>query len=104
MKIAIGSDHRGYDHKATIGEALAAAGHEIFDMGCDSRDSADYPDHAFAVLINQLEEQRWQQVRPPNKKERKATALMKLDIKEGSFVFKLQFLGLIIHNVGEFLI
>ena len=42
-------------------------------------------DQAFAVIVDQVEEGRWQQVRPPNKKERKATALMKLTIKEGSF-------------------
>ncbi len=42
-------------------------------------------DGAFKTLINQLEEGRWQQVRAPSKLERKATALMKLTINEGSF-------------------
>ena len=37
------------------------------------------------VIINQLEPRRWQQVRPPNQIERKATALMKLTIREGAF-------------------
>jgi ribose 5-phosphate isomerase B len=49
MKIAIGSDHRGFGHKEHIVEALLDAGHEIIDCGCDSEDSADYPDPAFAV-------------------------------------------------------
>jgi nitroimidazol reductase NimA-like FMN-containing flavoprotein (pyridoxamine 5'-phosphate oxidase superfamily) len=42
-------------------------------------------DHAFSVIIDQLEADRWQQIRPPNALERKATALMKLTINEGSF-------------------
>lgn len=42
-------------------------------------------DHAFSVVINQLEKDRWNQVREPNKTERKATALMKLTIVDGSF-------------------
>lgn len=42
-------------------------------------------DNAFKVIINQMEEGRWDNVRPPNKLERKATALMKLTINEGSF-------------------
>ncbi|WP_250657133.1 pyridoxamine 5'-phosphate oxidase family protein [Alkalimarinus coralli] len=42
-------------------------------------------DRAFEVIINQLEQGRWDQVRSPNKLERKATALMRLTINEGSF-------------------
>jgi len=42
-------------------------------------------DGAFKVIINQMEEDRWDKVRPPNNIERKATALMKLTINEGSF-------------------
>jgi len=42
-------------------------------------------DSAFKVIINQMEADRWDKVRPPNKIERKATALMKLTINEGSF-------------------
>ncbi|QFU75892.1 pyridoxamine 5'-phosphate oxidase family protein [Halioglobus maricola] len=41
-------------------------------------------DRAFEVCIEQLEAGRWQQVRPPNAQERKATALMKLTIVEGA--------------------
>ena len=49
MMIAIGSDHRGFGHKDHLMAALEAAGHEVIDCGCDSTESADYPDAAFAV-------------------------------------------------------
>ncbi|PSF09704.1 pyridoxamine 5'-phosphate oxidase family protein [Marinobacter fuscus] len=42
-------------------------------------------DAAFRAIINQLEPGRWEQVRAPNRKERKATALFRIAIKEGSF-------------------
>ena len=46
MKIAIGSDHRGFAHKALITTTLRAQGFEVEDFGCHSEDSADYPDAA----------------------------------------------------------
>lgn len=46
---------------------------------------ADEFDSAFAAIINQLEPGRWDQVRPPNNKERKATALFRIPLQEGSF-------------------
>ena len=49
MKIAIGSDHRGYSLKERIKELLAGDGHEIVDVGTDSEDSTDYPDYAIPV-------------------------------------------------------
>ena len=42
-------------------------------------------DTAFAGIINQLEPGRWDEVRSPNELERKATALMRLHILDGSF-------------------
>ncbi len=42
-------------------------------------------DEAFKTIINQIEPGRWEHIRPPNAKERKATALMKLTINEGAF-------------------
>ncbi|MCP3674449.1 MAG: pyridoxamine 5'-phosphate oxidase family protein, partial [Gammaproteobacteria bacterium] len=42
-------------------------------------------DYAFEVLIDQLEDGRWQQVRVPSKQERKGTALLKLQINEASY-------------------
>jgi len=49
MKIAIGSDHRGFAHKVRLLGDLQALGHDIVDFGCDGPESADYPDHALAV-------------------------------------------------------
>ena len=42
-------------------------------------------DHAFKVIIEQIEPGRWQHIRPPSKQERKGTALMRLTIDEGAF-------------------
>jgi ribose 5-phosphate isomerase B len=49
MKIAIGSDHRGFEVKGRIIALLERLGHEIFDMGPTSGESVDYPDFAFQV-------------------------------------------------------
>lgn len=43
MKIALASDHAGYDYKEEIKKFLAAAGHEVVDFGTDSEESVDYP-------------------------------------------------------------
>ena len=47
MKIAIGSDHRGFEVKRRIIAVLQQMGHEVLDVGPQSRDSVDYPDFAF---------------------------------------------------------
>ena len=49
MKIAIGSDHRGFEVKRRIITVLQQMGHEALDVGPQSRDSVDYPDYAFQV-------------------------------------------------------
>jgi ribose 5-phosphate isomerase B len=49
MKIAIGSDHRGYDAKRRIVPLLQQLGHEIVDVGPEAPGSVDYPDYAFQV-------------------------------------------------------
>lgn len=46
MKIALASDHAGFQLKERIGAALRADGHEIVDFGTDSEASVDYPDFA----------------------------------------------------------
>ncbi len=43
MKIALGSDHGGYDLKCAIEKFLVEKGHEVVDFGTDSYDSCDYP-------------------------------------------------------------
>jgi ribose 5-phosphate isomerase B len=49
MKIAIGSDHRGFEVKRRIAAVLQQMGHEVEDVGPHSKDSVDYPDYAFQV-------------------------------------------------------
>ena len=49
MRIAIGSDHRGYDAKQRIAPLLRQLGHEVIDMGPEGPSKVDYPDHAFPV-------------------------------------------------------
>lgn len=50
MKVAIGSDHAGYDLKERLKRELKALGHEVVDVGTDSADRAvDYPDYCFPV-------------------------------------------------------
>lgn len=44
MRIAIGSDHAGFDYKREIILHLLRAGHEIADFGTDSEAPVDYPD------------------------------------------------------------
>ncbi|MHC5522228.1 ribose 5-phosphate isomerase B [Ligilactobacillus saerimneri] len=43
MKIAIGSDHVGYELKPTIIEYLKELGHEVTDFGAYSTQRTDYP-------------------------------------------------------------
>lgn len=49
MKIAIGSDHGGYELKKDLVAFLADEGHEVMDLGTHSKDSCDYPLIGFEV-------------------------------------------------------
>lgn len=49
MRIAVGSDHRGYIAKQRIISALQKWQHEVADMGTVSEESVDYPDYALRV-------------------------------------------------------
>jgi ribose 5-phosphate isomerase B len=50
MRIAIGSDHAGFDLKSDLARHLAQAGHEVVDFGTDSTAaSVDYPIYGIAV-------------------------------------------------------
>ena len=49
MKIAIGCDHAGYELKEKVKAKMAAAGHEMIDVGTDSTESVDYPKYGHAV-------------------------------------------------------
>ena len=49
MRIAIGSDHRGFALKQAIAPFLEELGHQYQDEGCYSSDPEDYPDVAEKV-------------------------------------------------------
>jgi ribose 5-phosphate isomerase B len=49
MRIAIGSDHAGFDLKQKVAPILEQAGHEVVDVGTDSEESTDYPLYASAA-------------------------------------------------------
>jgi ribose 5-phosphate isomerase B len=48
-RIAIGSDHAGFEYKEAFRKWLEKAGYELKDFGTYSTESADYPDFAHAV-------------------------------------------------------
>jgi ribose 5-phosphate isomerase B len=43
VRIALGSDHAGYELKTVVAKHLAEKGYEVIDFGTDSSDSVDYP-------------------------------------------------------------
>ncbi len=47
MKIAIASDHAGFNYKEEISKYIKSKGHQVLDFGTYSEDSVDYPDFAF---------------------------------------------------------
>ena len=49
MKIAIGSDHAGYEAKMQIIPYLEELGYEVKDFGTNSLDSCDYPEFGYKV-------------------------------------------------------
>ncbi|HHU69092.1 MAG TPA: ribose 5-phosphate isomerase B [Thermoanaerobacterales bacterium] len=49
MKIAVGSDHGGFNLKKIIIEHLKEKGIDYEDLGCFTPDSVDYPDIAFPL-------------------------------------------------------
>jgi ribose 5-phosphate isomerase B len=51
QKIAIGSDHAGYEMKEEVKSLLQKQGFEITDFGTHNTESADYPDFAHPVAI-----------------------------------------------------
>ncbi|MEZ4239445.1 MAG: ribose 5-phosphate isomerase B [Myxococcota bacterium] len=49
MRIAIGSDHAGFELKAVLAAHLREAGHTVDDVGTHDTQSVDYPDYAGLV-------------------------------------------------------
>ena len=55
MKISIGNDHAGADHKKQIVVFLKLGGHNVYNHGTDTTESVDYPDFIHPVakdLVN----------------------------------------------------
>lgn len=46
MKLAIASDHAGYELKEKMKAHLSGLGHQMEDFGTNNTDSTDYPDYA----------------------------------------------------------
>lgn len=51
MKVALSSDHRGFQAKSKLKAKLARDNHETHDFGCDSGQSCDYPDLAIPAAL-----------------------------------------------------
>jgi transaldolase/glucose-6-phosphate isomerase len=49
MRVVLGSDHAGFELKASLERDLREAGHDILDVGTNSTAPVDYPDYAQAV-------------------------------------------------------
>jgi ribose 5-phosphate isomerase B len=49
MRIAIASDHAGFDLKAELREYLIELGHEVADLGPFTCDRVDYPDFGYML-------------------------------------------------------
>ena len=47
MKIAVGSDHRGYEIKEHVKVIAAELGHDSIDCGTNDSNPVDYPDTAY---------------------------------------------------------
>ncbi|SNR50229.1 MULTISPECIES: ribose 5-phosphate isomerase B [Hymenobacter] len=51
MRLAIGSDHAGFDLKQQLVQWLQDAGHEVQDFGTHSDASVDYPDYVHPLAL-----------------------------------------------------
>jgi ribose 5-phosphate isomerase B len=49
MKVAIGSDHRGFEAKKQIRAIVTELGHECIDFGTEDNNPVDYPDLAYVT-------------------------------------------------------
>lgn len=49
LRVALGSDHGGYEAKQLIRQYLEGLGYRVTDVGTHSKESVDYPDLALAV-------------------------------------------------------
>ncbi|MEO7247546.1 MAG: ribose 5-phosphate isomerase B [Novosphingobium sp.] len=49
MRIAIASDHAGFDLKAELREYLIGLGHDVADLGPETAERVDYPDFGYKL-------------------------------------------------------
>lgn len=52
IRIAIASDHAGFDLKQKLVTYLESFGYSVWDLGPDTADSVDYPDFAHKLAMN----------------------------------------------------
>lgn len=52
LRIAIGSDHAGFELKQQLISYLEDIGHMLWDLGPETTESVDYPDYAHKVAMN----------------------------------------------------
>lgn len=50
-KIGVASDHAGYELKELLVGYLDSQGYDVYDFGCDSPESCDYPDFAHPLAL-----------------------------------------------------
>lgn len=51
MKVALGSDHAGFELKQKMAKYLQSLEHTVVDVGTNSAKRVDYPDYAEAVAV-----------------------------------------------------
>jgi ribose 5-phosphate isomerase B len=52
MRIALGTDHAGYELKEQIKQHLVEKGHEVKDFGTYSAEPCDYPDFVYPAALS----------------------------------------------------
>ena len=52
MRIALGSDHAGFELKQILGQHLEQNGHQVLDVGANNTQPVDYPDYAETVGLS----------------------------------------------------
>ena len=57
MKVAVGSDHRGFNAKQLIMAIVGQMGHECVDVGTNNVTPVDYPDLAYVAARSVSEKQ-----------------------------------------------
>lgn len=61
-KIAIGSDHGGFDMKEALKADLITMGFDVIDCGTNNKEAVDYPDFALAVALQVANGSVWRGV------------------------------------------